>query len=760
MFHKSLFPTSFQLAAILILFISFGLIYSCRQNNQGEGQQTTQSSVQISQDHRFVGDHTCQSCHAREWEEWQGSHHDYAIAEADNESVRGDFDNTEFVDGEYTYRFFREGEQYKVEAPGPDGELQVYDISYTFGWEPLQQYLVDFGKGKMQALQIAWDTEEGRWFSLQPEEQPEPGDWLHWTGASMNWNTMCADCHSTNLQENYIAEADSFHTTWSVIDVSCEACHGPGGDHVEFMSSAESEGVSSERIREDLNLVASQNSQINTCAPCHSLRQKLTDEYVHGDEYLDHFDPTLPHPDNYFADGQIRGEVYVYGSFLQSKMYANGVKCTDCHNPHTLELKEPLTDNKLCMTCHEPEYNTPDHHFHEANTEGSQCVNCHMTGRTYMGNDFRRDHSFRVPRPGQSAQFGTPNACNDCHTDQSAEWASEAIDEWYSVDDSLHFTDILVQADSADSDNIRVRTQLSDLIADTSQPDIIRATAIWYSGHFPNMGTTELIRESLESESPLIRNSAAKAVQNLPPEMRTLVLRKNLTDPLKAVRMSGMQNLAAYSVEDFGNAYKADFSNALQEYKAYLEVNRYFPQGEMNRGQFYEQQGDTEKAIEAYESALRRDDKFNPARINLAYLYNQQGRNAEAERLLRTVIEQEPEFGQAHYSLALLLAEENRLEEAVSYFEQASQLNPQQGRIFYNLAIANQTLQRTQEAESAYLDAIEIEPNTGDFRYGLLTLYMQQEQYSKALEQAEILEKINPNNTRIQQVLQAIRQEM
>jgi tetratricopeptide (TPR) repeat protein len=377
-----------------------------------------------------------------------------------------------------------------------------------------------------------------------------------------------------------------------------------------------------------------------------------------------------------------------------------------------------------------------------------------------MGNDFRRDHSFRVPRPDQSAQFGTPNACNDCHTNQTAEWASDALSEWYGENDSTHFTDILVQANNPGSNEIRVRTQLSDLIADTSQPDIIRATAIWYAGHFPNMGTTDLIRESLDSESPLIRNSAAKAVQNLPSEMRTLVLRKNLTDSLKAVRMSAMQSLTSYSADDFGNAYKADFRNALQEYKEYLEVNRYFPQGEMNRGQFYEQQGEIEKAIEAYKSALERDSKFNPARINLAYLYNGQGRNAEAERLLREVIEQEQEFGQAYYSLALLLAEEERLEEAIPYFEEASELNPQQARIFYNLAIANQTIGRPEEAENAYLDAIEVEPENGDYRYGLLTLYMQQEDYEKALEQGRRLQEMNPNNVRIQQIIQSIEREM
>ena len=749
----------YKLSFVVLLFISFCIVYSCSNSGDNQSDGSDESKFAIS--HRFVGGQTCQSCHAAEWEQWKGSHHDYAIAEADEESVRADFDNVEFQDRDETYRFFREGEIYKVEAPGIDGEQTVYEISYTFGWEPLQQYLVDFGKGKMQALQIAWDTEKNRWFSLRPDEKPEPGDWLHWTGASMNWNTMCADCHSTNLQENYIAEADSFHTTWSVIDVSCEACHGPGGDHVEFMNSSESENASIERIREDVNLASnvSQNSQINTCAPCHSLRQKLTDEYIHGDEYLDHFDPTLPHPGNYFADGQIQGEVYVYGSFLQSKMYANGVKCTDCHNPHTLELKEPLTNNKLCLTCHTPEYNTPDHHFHEMNTESSQCVNCHMTGRTYMENDFRRDHSFRVPRPDQSAQFGTPNACNDCHTDQSAEWASQAVQDWYG-DRPQHFTDILLEADTASADNIRVRTELNDLISDTSQSDIIRATAIWYTGHFPNTGSTDLIREALESESALVRNSAAKAVQNLPPEMRTLVLRKSLTDSIKAVRMSSIQNLTSFSSEDFGVAYQDHFQNALQEYKNYLEVNRYFPQGEMNRGQFYEQQGDTEKAIEAYQKALERDSQFNPARINLAFIYNGRGQNDQSEQLLRKVIEQEPENGQAYYSLALLLSEAERIEEAVEFFERASELNPRQSRIFYNLAIANQTLGRTESAKNAYLDAIGLEPNNGDFRYGLLTLYMQQEQYGKAQEQATILEEIYPDNARIQQILQVIGQKI
>lgn len=746
--------SGYKLSVVLLLFILFCLIYSCSQNGDLDSER--------SEVHQFVGGQTCQTCHYEEWEQWQGSHHDYAIAEPDSSTVRGDFNNTEFSDGNETYRFFRDGEDFMVEGPGPEGDQEVFKISYTFGWEPLQQYLISIGKGKLQALHIAWDTEQQKWFTLQPDEQPKPGDWLHWTGAAMNWNTMCADCHSTNLQKNYFAEADSFHTTWSEIDVSCEACHGPGGEHVDFMNSPESQNASIERIRKDIDLprLAAQQNEINTCAPCHSLRQELTDDYTHGDDYLDHFDPMLPHPDNYFADGQIRGEVYVYGSFLQSKMYHQGITCSNCHNPHTLELNLPLAGNQLCMQCHEPVYNTPDHHFHEANTEASECINCHMTGRVYMGNDYRRDHSFRIPRPDQSAQFGTPNACNDCHTDQTAEWASQAIDEWYGENRDPHFTDVLVEAHNRTESDEGVKTELRNLIADTTQPEIIRATAVWYAGHFPDMNTTDMIREALESESAFVRASAAKAVQNLAPEMRTLVLRKALEDSVRTVRLSAMQNLTSFTADDFGDAYKNHFRNALQEYKAFLEVNRYFPQGEMNRGQFLEQRGEIDEAVKAYQTALERDPEFTPARINLAYLYNSRGQNERAEEHLRTVIEQEPEFGQAYYSLALLLAEENRLREAVEYFEQAAELNPQQSRIFYNLAIANQTLDRPEKAEEAYLDAIELEPNNGDYRYGLLTLYMQQENYEDALGQARRLQELNPNNPQIQQLIQSIQREM
>ncbi|MDX1638758.1 MAG: multiheme c-type cytochrome, partial [Balneolaceae bacterium] len=402
------------LLLILTTFMVIGIGFSCTQTGNSGAEKSMQASPGKSE---FVGLETCQTCHPEQVNTWKGSQHDYAMKQATGDYVRADFGDVTVTHRERTYRFYKENERFMVDAPGPDGTTQTYEIIYTFGWEPLQQYLVEFGRGKLQALNIAWDTEREEWFVLNPEEDIRHGDWLHWTGGAMNWNTMCADCHSTNLQQNYIAQADSFHTTWSSINVSCEACHGPGKQHVEFMQSDRASQATVDRIRQDLQMTAKtpQVTLIDQCAPCHALREKVSPGYRHTGNLLDHFSPTTPHPEAYFADGQIRDEVYVYGSFLQSKMYKKGVQCTDCHNPHSLELKANVTDNTLCMQCHEPRYNTRDHHFHEPNTESSQCINCHMPGRYYMEVDFRRDHSFRVPRPDLSARFGNPNACNDCH---------------------------------------------------------------------------------------------------------------------------------------------------------------------------------------------------------------------------------------------------------------------------------------------------------------------------------------------------------
>ncbi|GAA5520733.1 tetratricopeptide repeat protein [Aliifodinibius salicampi] len=744
----------------LLLFIVFftagvGIFYSCNQSKEKAKDTAGETSPHAS----FVGDEACQSCHLDEFKGWKGSHHDYAMNEANETTVRGNFKDVTFTHNQKTYRFFRRDSLYMVEAPGSNDESVRYQISHTFGWEPLQQYLIDFDKGKLQALNIAWDTEKKEWFALNPDQDISHGDWLHWSGGAMNWNTMCADCHSTNLRQNYIAEADSFHTNWSSMNVSCEACHGPAKDHVTFMKSDEAADATIERIREDLQLTSKsgQMDQINQCAQCHALREEVTGTYKHKGDFLDHYSVTLPHPEAYFPDGQIKDEVYVYGSFLQSKMFGKGIECSDCHDPHSLELKANVTDNTLCMQCHESQYDTYEHLRHSIGTEGSRCIDCHMMGRYYMEVDFRRDHSFRVPRPDLSAEFDTPNACNNCHTEQSPEWAANAIEQWYGPDRPNHFSEVLLKANE---EGREVATDLEALIADTSQPDIARATAIWYLGEWGAGRHVGLLTEMLNDENPLVRTSATRVLGNLPEEVKINPLQEALDDSVRSVRVAAAGGLTEFSISDISFPLKDHFKNALQEYRQYLQVTQYFPQGLMNKGQFFEKRGKPEQAIMAYRDALKKDSLFNPARINLAYLYNQQGNNDEAEQLLKTVIEIDSEYGPAYYSLGLLVAEEQRLEKASSYFEEAARLMPGHARLHYNWAISLQQLERPEQAEQKYLEAIEIDPDHPDYRYGLCTLYIQQEQFQKALSHAQKLADLQPQSQRSTELLNYLKQQI
>ncbi|MEX0612532.1 MAG: cytochrome c3 family protein, partial [Pirellulales bacterium] len=384
----------------------------------------------------YVGRQTCAECHQAEHKLWLGSDHDLAMDLATDETVLADFNDTSFTYHGVTTRFFRRDGKFVVNTEGFDGQHHDYVVKYTFGVRPLQQYMVAFPDGRVQVLRESWDVENKKWFYVTPpdvtDERIEPGDPLHWTGIAQNWNTTCADCHSTNLQKNYDSATDTYHTTFEEIDVSCEECHGPGGVHVDLARSWSP--FWDRRIGYGLPPLKSKNLQVQleTCAKCHSRRYQVHEDFRPGQPLLDFYEPALLSAGLYEADGQILDEVYEYGSFQQSRMHANRVRCSDCHEPHSLKLK--FAGNQLCTQCHEPaKYDTPGHHHHAIGSAGAQCIECHMPSRLYMVIDERRDHSFRVPRPDVSAELGTPNACNDCHTrpDETFQWAADAVLNWY-----------------------------------------------------------------------------------------------------------------------------------------------------------------------------------------------------------------------------------------------------------------------------------------------------------------------------------------
>ena len=322
-----------ELAALIaaVIILSAPFFYLAKQ---GSDEQLSIEDVAV-----FVGSEKCTKCHQAAFDKWQGSHHDLAMDEATEQTVLGDFNNVFFTD---TYngvisRFFRRNDKFFVETEGPDGLQGEFEVTHTFGVYPLQQYLIPFPDGRLQCLNIAWDVEKKTWYRLPPYEVQGPEDWLHWTKGAQTWNGMCAECHSTRLTKGYDPEKNNYQTTWFEIDVGCEACHGPGSTHVAWAdrppfarTPAENYGLEVQTDNSD------SKNQIVICAPCHSRRFQLGDNLHSQGELLDVMVPSLLEEGLYYPDGQILEEVYVYGSFTQSKMFQHGVRCSDCHDMHSL----------------------------------------------------------------------------------------------------------------------------------------------------------------------------------------------------------------------------------------------------------------------------------------------------------------------------------------------------------------------------------------------------------------------------------------
>jgi tetratricopeptide (TPR) repeat protein len=698
----------------------------------------------------FVGRDKCQPCHEKAFEAWQGSDHDRAMDEANDETVVGDFDEAVFEHRGVASRFYRSGGKYFVHTEGPGGEMRDFEIEYVFGFEPLQQYLIRFPKGRLQALSIAWDTERRQWFHLYPDEEIPADDWLHWTRAAQNWNGMCAECHSTNLRKGYDADTDAFDTTWSEIDVSCEACHGPGSAHVAW---AEIPPMARPDL-EDYGLViptsdTTSRQQVELCAPCHSRRTELGDYDHTRVALLDNQIPALLRESLYHADGQILDEVYVWGSFVQSKMYHNDVRCSDCHDVHSLKLHHE--NNDLCLQCHRADaYDVYDHHFHKKihegkPSDGALCVKCHMPEQLYMVVDWRADHSLRVPRPDLSQELGTPNACTQggCHDDKPLQWSVDAFLKWYGIARKPHYGTVLADGRAGKSE---ARDDLIRLANDPLFPTMVRATALSLLQRFPGESTTAALRGALLDDEDLLRHTAAQSLVVADPAERVALLAPLLFDPVMAVRHAAVSLLAG-TPEDLFKPYQLDaYREALEEYVTTMEYSLDFAFAGLNLGNLYSRLGDTERAEAYYRRAIAVDDLFAPAKANLAVILSGRGELAEAEQLLREVVEAYPDNHDSAYMLALLLVELQRPTEALVYLESAANGMPRNPRAWYNLGLLRQSLGRDPEARTALSLALDMEPDNPDYLYALADYYVKRERFEEALPLARRLAEALPQS--------------
>jgi predicted CXXCH cytochrome family protein len=710
----------------------------------------------------FVGSSVCSSCHAKQFEAWRSSQHQAAMQEATDKTVLGNFKDARFSYAGVSSTFFKRGDKFFVRTDGSDGKLADFEVRYTFGIEPLQQYLIAMPDGRVQALSIAWDVKGKRWFHLYPKERITHADELHWTRPAQNWNYMCADCHSTGLRKNYDPQANRFQTHWSEISVGCEACHGPGSLHVawagrrdgKYVDDPGNKGLAAQLderrgiawTRTQASATASRSKprtterEIEVCAQCHARRGQVADGYTAGKPFLDYYRPALLTDPLYYPDGQQRGEVYDWGSFLQSKMYAAGVTCSDCHEPHSGKLR--AEGNAVCGQCHQAaKFDNPGHHHHAAGSVGAQCVNCHMPTTTYMVVDPRHDHSLRVPRPDQSVRFGTPNACNACHANRDAKWAAAQIRTWFGHDPQgyQHFADALSKANAG---AVGAAAQLRAVAGDSSESALARGTAMSQLDANANSATLDVVVKGLRDPSPLVRMSALDALAAAPPELRLRYAVPLLSDPLKVIRIEAASILAGVPMTSASAEQRAALERAAAEYAESQRYNSDRAEARVNLGTFEAQRGDVGRAEEDLKAAITLDPEFVPAYVNLADIYRARGQDADAIRILRDGLARSPKSAALHHALGLALVRAKRSDQALQELAQATKLDPGNARFAYVYGVALHSAGRSDAAIAMLVQASAAHPANTDILQALASFYRDQGNEAEAQRYAERLREV------------------
>ncbi len=704
-------------------------------------------SQQIS-NNEFVGDKSCKNCHANEYSDWLQSHHFMAMQPPNDSTVAGNFNNATFRADGVTSRFFKKDGKFFINTQGDDGNNHDFEVKYTFGFTPLQQYLVEFPGGRMQVPRVSWDTKQKKWFHQYPGQQISSRDWFHWTANSQNWNTMCASCHSTNLQKNYNIESDSYNTTYSVINVSCESCHGAGKLHIDLVNSDEyKKGKRIPGSYVQLDKGSSQLAQINTCAPCHARKSDISASLIQSGEIMDNLIPEIPSMEHFHADGQVNDEDYIYTSFLQSKMFHRDVKCSNCHSSHSGKLILP--GNQSCLQCHAKTYDDPSHTFHQVGIKASECKSCHMPGKVYMGNDLRHDHSFRVPRPDLTVKYGTPNACNDCHKNKTTQWAADAVTKWYGPIRKYHFADDLIPGSKIDANS---EGHLIKLLGDTAVPNIVKATAAYYLGSIPTQNSFHALVKCLVHSDAQIRYRALRSLSNFPAANWRDNVGPLLADKVRAVRIAAADLYTTFPARQIPPQYATTFSSAHNELQNYLTYQADFSVGNLMIADHYLQQQDYDNAEKFYLRALKKDSLMNYARLNLSTGYNAQGKNDKALAVLETAAKIDPNNDRIHYNMALLFNEMNNKTAAERSFSKAVQLKTNNPRVYYNYGLLLNEVKKFKEAEMILQKGITINPSSPDMYYALCFVYLQFNDKLKAKQMLIKLKQLDPNNPDYQQL--------
>jgi Flp pilus assembly protein TadD len=749
-------PIAMVQAALLI----WAMLAFAPATAAAEGVKSVVPDPQIATHPGYVDEKICSSCHAGQTVAFATSHHAQAMAVASDATVRGDFDNASFEGHGVEAAFFRKDRQFFVRTEGADGKQADFEVKYTFAYEPLQQYLIDLGGGKLQTLDIAWDAKKRAWFWLGAGSAAKPGSTFHWTGPFYRWNRTCIDCHSTDPQTNFRPQTNTYESSYVATSIGCQSCHGGGAKHVDWATPQAQASAKTSLPRAGLSEVG-----MDTCLACHSRRTRLVGDYQPGGTFLDNFSPAMLRSDLYFADGQILDEVFEYGSFQQSKMARAGVTCFDCHRAHEGSVK--AVGNALCTQCHTPEkqerftandpsghFDTPAHTHHPEGSSGALCANCHMPQRTYMKVDPRRDHSFVIPRPDLSDRYGTPNACTSCHEGKTNVWASQNLDTWFGTSwrdrpTIAHAFGGAANGDAASLDALRT------LLRDEKQSGIVRGSAVTELSRMAGADVVADVKTATQSVDPLVRLGAAEAALNLPAEVRLDAVGKLLGDETRAVRVAAAKALGRTQSLDFLGNQRRDFDLAVADLKAYVEANADVAEIQSTHGTFLLEQGHPQDAEKTLRQAIELDPSLPGARINLAELYRAIGDGGKSEETYAEAVTVSPHRADLRFGHGLSLVRQKAMQQAIGELETAVRLEPNNARYRMTAAVALDSVGKTEQAFALFDPAQAAAATDANSLGAAIQMGLKLRRYPETLIFATALAGLQPDN---QQVAELVRQ--
>jgi tetratricopeptide (TPR) repeat protein len=449
----------------------------------------------------------------------------------------------------------------------------------------------------------------------------------------------------------------------------------------------------------------------------------------------------------------MRDEDYNYTSFLESKMFRHGVECSNCHNPHSGRLK--LEGNIVCSQCHgTATHNVPSHTMHAENSVGSSCISCHMPSKIYMGIDLRHDHSFRIPRPELTVQYGIPNTCNGCHKDKTPEWAASVIKKNFGPVRRYHFAEDLIPGSQLTAGS---EAHLTKLIGDSSVPNIVRAASANYLGRLNTKTGTDVLLNHITDSSALVRFFSVGGLFNTDPQVWLNTVSPLLKDSVRAVRIKAAELFTFIPVSQVPSENLSAFYSAKAELESFINYQKDFAQGDARAGDYYFRANELPQAEKYYRRALAKDDQLTVAKINLASALSAGGKNEEALQQLLNAEKDQPKDDQIQSNLALLYVELNQLKKAASSFEKAISFHTRNPRIYYNYGLLLQKMNSSPvTVEKTFISGLKIDSQNGDLLYALAIFYFQQKKIEEAIETAKILKQYHGENPNYQQLFQQL----